>query len=123
MAVGNVPEGGTMKKLVVVALAAAMVLTMSVGVASASPSTARNYEEIPAECQNLGLITIGIAGMGMWAAAKVVGTRQTLIPRWFDFEAVFFGEDGTGEPEVVFGDSVTKRNARVDDVCTFGERF
>jgi hypothetical protein len=113
-----------MKRMVLVALAAAMVLTMSVGMASAAPTNARNYDEIDLECEELGDITIWFTSVGEWAAAHVIGTQRTLIPRWFEFTAIYLGPEGEDEPEVVFGpDREAKRNARVDDVCSFGDTF
>jgi hypothetical protein len=113
-----------MERIGIVALAAALLLAMSVGMASAAPTNAKNYEEIELECEELGDITIGVAGLGEWAAAKVIGTQLTLVPRWFEFTATYFGPEGEDEGEVVFGpDREEKRNANVDDVCSFGGTF
>lgn len=113
-----------MRRMVTVALATAMVLTMSVGMAAAAPTNARNYDEMDLECEGLGDITIGFTSMGEWAAAGVIGTRLTLIPRWFEFAAIYLGPDGEDEGEVVFGpEREAKRNAKVDDVCSFGDTF
>jgi hypothetical protein len=113
-----------MQRIGIVALAAALLLTMSVGAASAAPTNARNYDEIDLECEGLGDITIGFASLGEWAAARVIGTQLTLVPRWFEFTAIYYGPDGESEGEVVFGpDREAKRNANVDDVCSFGGTF
>jgi hypothetical protein len=113
-----------MRRLMVVALAATMVLTMSVGMASAAPTNARNYEEMDVECDELGQITIWFTSMGQWSAAHVLGTQRTLLPRWFEFTAIYLGPDGEGEGEVVIdAEREAKRNDRVDDVCHFGDRF
>jgi hypothetical protein len=106
-----------MRKMMVVALAAAMVLTMSVGVATAAPTNARYYEEIELQCDHLGSVTVGIVNMGNWGTAKVVGSRQTFIPRWFEFSATHLD---TGEV-VIDGDREAKRNPAVDDVCRWGD--
>jgi hypothetical protein len=53
-----------------------------------------------------------------------VGTQRTLIPRWFEFTAIYLGEDPEGEGEVVIdAEREEKRNAKVDDVCSFGGTF
>jgi hypothetical protein len=76
------------------------------------------------ECEGLGTVTIGFTSMGQWAAAGVLGTRLTLIPRWFEFTAIYLGPDGEDDGEVVIGpDREAKRNARVDDVCSFGDTY
>jgi hypothetical protein len=111
-----------MRKLVVVALAATMVLTMSVGMASAAPTNARNYEETEVECEQLGSITIWFTSMGQWSAAHVLGRQITLLPRSFEFTAIYLGPDGEGEGEVVIdAEREAKRNANVDDICHFGD--
>jgi hypothetical protein len=112
-----------MRRMVVVALAATMVLTMSVGMASAAPTNATNYEEMDVECDDLGEITIWFASMGQWSAAHVLGTQLTLLPRYFEFTAIYLGPDGDDEPEVVIDDREAKRNGKVDDVCHFGDTF
>lgn len=113
-----------MRKIVIVALAATMVLTMSVGMASAAPTNARNYEEVEVECEQLGPITIWFTSVGQWSAAHVLGRQITLLPRFFEFTAIYLGPDGEDEGEVVIGpDREAKRNANVDDVCSFGGTF
>jgi hypothetical protein len=113
-----------MERMGIVALAAVLLLTMSVGMASATPSNARNYDEIELECEELGAITIWSTSLGQWAAARVTGTQLTLIPGWFEFTAVYLGPDGQDDGEVVFGpEREAKRNAHVDDVCSFGGTF
>jgi hypothetical protein len=113
-----------MKRIGIVALAAVMLLTMSVGMAAAAPTNARNYDEIELECEGLGDITIFFTSVGEWAAARVMGTQLVLIPRWFEFTAIYLGPEGDDEGEVVIGpERESKRNTRVDDVCSFGGTF
>jgi hypothetical protein len=102
-----------MRRILTVVCAAMVALGMTAGPAAADRSQARNYEEIPATCEELGEIVIEVVNLGQWGTGKVQGTNQTLIPRTFRFTAT---NVDTGE--VVFDEQIAKRNARIDDTCS-----
>jgi hypothetical protein len=107
------------RRFTTIAVTAALLLTMNIGTASASPSNVRNYETLDLECDRLGDITVQIINLGNWGAAKVQGTRLTVIPRWFEFTATNLD---TGET-VIDGERVSQRNDTVDDVCRWSGEF
>jgi hypothetical protein len=102
-----------MRRILTVVCAAMVALGMTAGPAAADRSQARNYEEIPATCEELGEIVIEVVNLGQWGTGKVQGTNQTLIPRTFRFTAT---NVDTGE--VLFDEQIAKRNARIDDTCS-----
>jgi hypothetical protein len=107
-------KGGIMRRILMVVCAVVMAVALTAGPAAADRTQAKNYEEIPATCEGLGDAVIEVVNLGNWGTGKVQGTNLTLIPRTFDFTVTDLSTD-----ELVFAESVTKRNAKVDDLCTF----
>jgi len=102
-----------MRRMMVLLSAAAVAMSLSVGVASAAPTQAQNYYwAIDANCDELGNVTLEVTNLGNFGAAKIQGTHLTLIPRWFTFDVTF--PDST-----VFSERHEKRPADVDDICRY----
>lgn len=103
-----------MRRTFTVSCVAALALAVAAPGAIAAPTTAHNYQAIPASCQGLGEIVIEVTNLGQWGTGKVQGTQLTLVPRTFTFLGTHVESD-----TVVFDDVLEKPNAEVDDVCAF----
>ena len=104
-----------MRRIVIVMCAVVMVLSMLAGPVTAAPTQARNYEAIPAVCDELGSVVIEVVNMGNWGTGKVQGTKLTLIPRSFAFTVTDI-TDPT-DPEVVEEGVERKRVTDATDAC------
>jgi hypothetical protein len=106
-----------MRRILLVTCSVAVVLSLLAGPAAAAPTQARNYEAIPAVCEGLGPVVIEVVSMGNWSAAKIQGTRTTLIPRSFAFVVTDITDPN--DPVVVDEGEDRKRATDATDVCRF----
>lgn len=99
---------------------AALLATMSTGVANADPR--HHVETVELNCDRLGTLEIVASDQAAWAPALVVGTNQVLIPYELHFVATF--TPTVGEPTVTTEDHVKPqpRNGRTDH-CTLHQEF
>jgi hypothetical protein len=102
-----------MRRMMVLLMAAAMAMSMTLG-AAAAPTQAQNYWAIDATCDELGEVTIEVTNLGNWGVGKIQGTHLTGIPRWFTFDVTYVA---TGE--LVFSEIHEKRPSDVDDICRY----
>jgi hypothetical protein len=105
-----------MRRTLLVFCLAAMCLAMLAGPAAAAPTQARNYDAFPAVCDGLGPVVIEVVNFGNWGAAKIQGTRTTLIPRSFAWTVTDITDPD--EPVVEAGEE-RKRATDATDVCRF----
>jgi hypothetical protein len=106
---GKEPE---MKKILLLACTAALMASVAAAPAAAAPTRATNYQTVEMTCDDLGDITVEVVNRGHWGAAKVQGTKTTLIQAWANETVIFDGE-------VVHQDGHAKGNDHIDDICRF----
>jgi hypothetical protein len=110
----------TSRTITLAATTAALLATMSTGVANAD--SRHDVETVELNCDRLGTLEVVVSDQAAWAPALVVGTNQILIPYELHFVAIF--TPIIGEPAITTEDHVKPqpRNGRTDH-CTLHEEY
>jgi hypothetical protein len=99
-----------MRKILLVTCTAALMAWVATAPAAAAPTRATNYQTVDMSCDGLGAITIEVVNRGHWGAAKIQGTKTTLLQAWADETVIY-------DNQVVHQERHTKGAAAIDDVC------